>query len=126
MMVNMAEGEWDAVIRVHLRGTFAPSHFAAQHWRARSKAGEYVNARLINTTSPSGIFGNVGQANYCAAKAGIAGFTITTGAGTRTLRRDGQRGRPYRADPADRSARRREPGRGGQERHGARAHLPGC
>ncbi len=76
MLVNMTEAEWDAVIRVHLKGTFAPSHFAANHWRERSKAGDEVDARIINTSSPSGIYGNVGQTNYGAAKAGIATFTI--------------------------------------------------
>jgi NAD(P)-dependent dehydrogenase (short-subunit alcohol dehydrogenase family) len=76
MLVNMTFAEWDAVIRVHLRGTFGPSHFAARYWRERSKAGEPVNARIINTTSPSGIYGNTGQTNYGAAKAGIASFTI--------------------------------------------------
>jgi NAD(P)-dependent dehydrogenase (short-subunit alcohol dehydrogenase family) len=77
MLVNMAEAEWDAVIKVHLKGTFAPSHFAAAYWRDRSKAtGKSVNARLINTTSVSGIYGNPGQTNYGAAKAGIAAFTI--------------------------------------------------
>jgi NAD(P)-dependent dehydrogenase (short-subunit alcohol dehydrogenase family) len=78
MMVNMSESDWDAVIKVHLKGTFAPSHFAAEYWRGKSKAGEAVDARIINTTSPSGIFGNVGQANYGAAKAGIAAFTVIT------------------------------------------------
>jgi NAD(P)-dependent dehydrogenase (short-subunit alcohol dehydrogenase family) len=76
MLVNMTEAEWDAVIKVHLKGTFGPSHFAANHWRDRSKAGEEVDARIINTSSPSGIYGNVGQTNYGAAKAGIASFTI--------------------------------------------------
>ncbi|HEY8525672.1 MAG TPA: SDR family oxidoreductase [Acidimicrobiales bacterium] len=76
MLVNMTEQEWDAVIKVHLKGTFAPSHFAANHFRERSKAGEEVVGRIINTTSPSGIYGNVGQTNYGAAKAGIAAFTI--------------------------------------------------
>jgi NAD(P)-dependent dehydrogenase (short-subunit alcohol dehydrogenase family) len=76
MLVNMTEAEWDAVIQVHLKGTFAPAHFAANHWRDRSKAGDEVDARIINTTSPSGIYGNVGQTNYGAAKAGIAAFTI--------------------------------------------------
>jgi NAD(P)-dependent dehydrogenase (short-subunit alcohol dehydrogenase family) len=76
MLVNMTEAEWDAVIRVHLKGTFGPSHFAANHWRERSKAGDEVDARIVNTTSPSGIYGNVGQTNYGAAKAGIAAFTI--------------------------------------------------
>ncbi|HWW45769.1 MAG TPA: SDR family oxidoreductase [Acidimicrobiia bacterium] len=76
MLVNMTFAEWDEVIRVHLRGTFGPSHVAARHWRERAKAGEAVDARIVNTTSPSGIYGNVGQANYGAAKAGIASFTI--------------------------------------------------
>jgi len=76
MLVNMEEHEWDAVIKVHLKGTFAPAHHAAAHWRAESKAGNPVNARIINTTSVSGIYGNPGQTNYGAAKAGIAGFTI--------------------------------------------------
>jgi NAD(P)-dependent dehydrogenase (short-subunit alcohol dehydrogenase family) len=76
MLVNMTEDEWDAVIRVHLKGTFAPSRHAAAHWRERVKAGEEVDARLINTTSVSGIYGNVGQTNYGAAKMGVAGFTI--------------------------------------------------
>lgn len=76
MLVNMSEDEWDAVVRVHLKGTFAPLHHAANHWRLRSKAGEKVDARVINTTSHSAIFGNVGQANYAAAKGGIAALTI--------------------------------------------------
>ncbi|MGB4744090.1 MAG: SDR family NAD(P)-dependent oxidoreductase, partial [Candidatus Microthrix parvicella] len=76
MLVNMTEAEWDAVIAVHLKGTFGPAHHAAQYWRERSKAGEEVDARIINTTSPSGIYGNVGQTNYGAAKAGIAAFTV--------------------------------------------------
>lgn len=76
MLVNMQESEWDAVIRVHLKGTYAPSHHAAAYWRAESKAGRPVNARLINTTSVSGIYGNPGQCNYGAAKAGIAAFSI--------------------------------------------------
>jgi NAD(P)-dependent dehydrogenase (short-subunit alcohol dehydrogenase family) len=76
MLVNMTEEEWDAVIKVHLKGTFAPSRWAGAYWRERSKAGEEVRGRVINTSSPSGVFGNVGQANYGAAKAGIAGFTV--------------------------------------------------
>jgi NAD(P)-dependent dehydrogenase (short-subunit alcohol dehydrogenase family) len=76
MLVNMTEAEWDAVIKVHLKGTFAPAHFAAAHWRDQAKAGNPVDARLINTTSVSGIYGNPGQTNYGAAKAGIAAFTI--------------------------------------------------
>ncbi len=76
MLTNMTEAEWDAVIKVHLKGTFAPSHHAAAYWRERAKAGETNDARLINTTSVSGIYGNPGQTNYGAAKMGIAGFTI--------------------------------------------------
>jgi NAD(P)-dependent dehydrogenase (short-subunit alcohol dehydrogenase family) len=76
MLVNMDEEEWDAVIAVHLKGHFATTRHAAAHWRERSKAGEDVRARVVNTSSPSGVFGNVGQTNYGAAKAGIAAFTI--------------------------------------------------
>jgi len=76
MLVNMEEHEWDAVIEVHLKGHFAPTRHAAAHWRERSKAGEQVAGRVINTSSPSGVFGNVGQVNYGAAKAGIVGFTL--------------------------------------------------
>jgi len=76
MLVNMTEAEWDAVITVHLKGTFGPSHHAANYWRERSKAGEQPDARIINTSSPSGLYGNVGQTNYGAAKGGIATFSI--------------------------------------------------
>jgi NAD(P)-dependent dehydrogenase (short-subunit alcohol dehydrogenase family) len=77
MLVNMSEDEWDAVIQVHLKGTFAPARHAAAHWRELSRAtGAPVKGRIINTTSTSGIYGNVGQSNYGAAKAGIAAFTI--------------------------------------------------
>jgi NAD(P)-dependent dehydrogenase (short-subunit alcohol dehydrogenase family) len=87
MLVNMTEAEWDAVIQVHLKGTFAPARHAAAYWRDRQKAtGQPVNARLINTTSVSGIYGNQGQSNYGAAKAGIAAFTVIT---ARELKRFG-------------------------------------
>jgi NAD(P)-dependent dehydrogenase (short-subunit alcohol dehydrogenase family) len=76
MLVNMEEHEWDAVVEVHLKGHFAPTRHAAAYWRERSKAGDQVAARVINTSSPSGVFGNVGQLNYGAAKAGIVGFTL--------------------------------------------------
>jgi NAD(P)-dependent dehydrogenase (short-subunit alcohol dehydrogenase family) len=76
MLVNMTEDEWDAVIAVHLKGHFGPTRHAAAYWRENSKAGEDVRGRVINTSSPSGVFGNVGQANYGAAKAAIAGFTL--------------------------------------------------
>ena len=77
MLVNMTEEEWDAVIHVHLKGTFAPVRHAAAYWRAKSKeSGAPVYGRVINTSSTSGIYGNVGQTNYGAAKAGIAAFTV--------------------------------------------------
>jgi NAD(P)-dependent dehydrogenase (short-subunit alcohol dehydrogenase family) len=77
MLVNMTEAEWDAVINVHLKGTFAPAHHAAAYWRNLQKeTGQPVNARIVNTSSVSGIYGNQGQTNYGAAKAGIAAFTI--------------------------------------------------
>jgi NAD(P)-dependent dehydrogenase (short-subunit alcohol dehydrogenase family) len=76
MLVNMSEDEWDAVISVHLKGHFAPLRHAAAYWRERSKGGDEVRGRVINTSSPSGVFGNVGQANYGAAKAGIAALTV--------------------------------------------------
>jgi NAD(P)-dependent dehydrogenase (short-subunit alcohol dehydrogenase family) len=76
MLVNMTEEEWDAVIRVHLKGTFGPTHFAAAYWRDRSKAGDSVDARVINTSSTSGLFANPGQTNYGAAKSGIATFSV--------------------------------------------------
>ncbi|MEV0701644.1 SDR family oxidoreductase [Saccharopolyspora sp. NPDC050389] len=76
MLFNMTEQEWDAVIRVHMKGTFAPLRHAAAYWRAKAKAGEEIDARVINTTSSSGIYGNPGQGNYGAAKAGIAGLTV--------------------------------------------------
>lgn len=87
MLANMTEEEWDSVIQVHLKGTFAPSRHAAAYWREKSKAdGKPVDARIINTSSTSGIYGNVGQANYGAAKAGIAAFTVIA---ARELRRYG-------------------------------------
>jgi NAD(P)-dependent dehydrogenase (short-subunit alcohol dehydrogenase family) len=76
MLVNLSEDEWDAVINVHLKGHYAPTRHAAAYWRAQSKEGNPVAGRVINTASPSGLFGNLGQANYGAAKAGIAAFTM--------------------------------------------------
>jgi NAD(P)-dependent dehydrogenase (short-subunit alcohol dehydrogenase family) len=76
MLVNLSEEEWDAVINVHLKGHFAPTRHAAAYWREQSKAGNPIPGRVINTSSPSGVFGNVGQTNYGAAKAGIAAFTV--------------------------------------------------
>jgi NAD(P)-dependent dehydrogenase (short-subunit alcohol dehydrogenase family) len=76
MSFNIDESDWDAVIRVHLKGHFAPSRFAAAYWRERSKAGHAASGRIINTSSESGLFGNAGQTNYDAAKAGIASMTL--------------------------------------------------
>jgi NAD(P)-dependent dehydrogenase (short-subunit alcohol dehydrogenase family) len=76
MLFSMTESDWDAVIAVHLKGTFGPSHHASKYWRERAKAGETNDARIINTSSPSGIYGNIGQTNYGAAKAGIAAFSM--------------------------------------------------
>ena len=81
MLTNMTEAEWDAVIQVHLKGTFAPSRWAAAYWRERFKADDPVEgAAIINTSSTSGLYGNAGQTNYGAAKAGIAAFTIIASA----------------------------------------------
>jgi NAD(P)-dependent dehydrogenase (short-subunit alcohol dehydrogenase family) len=76
MIVTMTEQDWDAVIGVHLKGTFAVLHHAAAYWRQRAKERHANDARVINTTSPSGLFGNPGQSNYGAAKAGIASLTV--------------------------------------------------
>jgi NAD(P)-dependent dehydrogenase (short-subunit alcohol dehydrogenase family) len=77
MSFSMDETEWDSVIDVHLKGHFAPARFAAAHWRNRFKAtNEPVNAKIVNTASESGLYGNAGQSNYAAAKAGIASLTI--------------------------------------------------
>ncbi|MCA1008431.1 SDR family oxidoreductase [Rhodococcus hoagii] len=80
MLVGMSEQEWDAVIRVHLKGHFAPLRHAAAYWRAESKAGRPVDARIINTSSGAGLQGSIGQGNYAAAKAGIAEMTIQAAA----------------------------------------------
>jgi len=74
---NMTADDFDAVMRVHVKGTWGPSHWAARHWRARSKAGETFTGRIINTTSGAGLVGNFGQTNYATAKAAIAGLTQT-------------------------------------------------
>jgi NAD(P)-dependent dehydrogenase (short-subunit alcohol dehydrogenase family) len=75
MVFNMSVEEWDAVIKVHLRGTFLCTQVACSHWRDRSKEGEEVRAAVVNTSSTSGLLGIPGQSNYGAAKAGIAAFT---------------------------------------------------
>jgi NAD(P)-dependent dehydrogenase (short-subunit alcohol dehydrogenase family) len=88
MLANMAENEWDAVMKVHLKGHFAPTHFAAAYWRDQSKAGATIPRAVINTSSTSGLFGQAGQTNYGAAKSGIATFSIIANA---ELRRYGVR-----------------------------------
>ncbi len=76
MLFSMSEEDWDSIMAVHLKGTFGPAHHASSYWRAKAKAGDEVYGRIINTASPSGIYGNIGQTNYGAAKAGIAAFSI--------------------------------------------------
>jgi len=80
MFVSATEEEWDAVIRVHLKGHFCVSRHACEYWRARSKAGETVDARIINTSSGAGLQGSVGQSAYSSAKAGIAALTLVQAA----------------------------------------------
>jgi len=80
MFVSCSEEEWDAVVRVHLKGHFCVSRHAAAYWRGQSKAGEEVDARIINTTSGAGVLGSVGQSSYSAAKAGIATLTLVQAA----------------------------------------------
>ncbi|MGW0363477.1 SDR family oxidoreductase [Streptomyces sp. NPDC002990] len=80
MLVNLGEEDWDAVVRVHLKGHFLPLRCAARWWRAQAKAGRPVAARVVNTTSGAGLLGSVGQGNYSAAKAGILGLTLVAAA----------------------------------------------
>jgi len=80
MLANMSVEEWDAVIRVHLRGHFCPLRHAAGFWRDETKAGRMPDARIVNTSSGAGLMGSVGQGNYAAAKAGIVGLTLNASA----------------------------------------------
>ncbi|GAA4309767.1 SDR family oxidoreductase [Streptomyces venetus] len=80
MLVNLGEDDWDAVVRVHLKGHFLPLKHAAAHWRAETKAGRVPAARVVNTSSGAGLLGSVGQGNYSAAKAGIVGLTLVAAA----------------------------------------------
>ena len=80
MLVNTAEDEWDAVIRVHLKGHFAPLRHASAYWRNEAKEGRQRAARVINTSSGAGLQGSIGQTTYSAAKAGIAAMTIVAAA----------------------------------------------
>lgn len=78
VLVNMTDEEWDSVVHVHLRGHFVPTRHAAAWWREQTKDGREIRASVVNTSSTSGLLGNPGQANYGAAKAGIAAFTVIT------------------------------------------------
>ena len=100
MFVNMSVDDWDAVMKVHLRGSFCPTKHAVAYWREQSKAGDQRVARIVNTSSPSGIYGNVGQANYGAAKAGPRRLHADPRRGAVALRRAVQRDRAERADRA--------------------------
>ncbi|MFI1399195.1 SDR family oxidoreductase [Streptomyces sp. NPDC020681] len=80
MLVNLDEDDWDAVMRVHVKGHFLPLKYAAAHWRSEAKSGRQVAARVVNTTSGAGLLGSVGQGNYAAAKAGIVGLTLVAAA----------------------------------------------
>lgn len=80
MLVNTSEEEWDAVVRVHLKGHFAPLRHAGAYWRAEAKEGRQRAARVINTSSGAGLQGSIGQGTYSAAKAGIAGLTLVAAA----------------------------------------------
>ena len=80
MLVNTSEEEWDAVVRVHLKGHFAPLRHAASYWRDEAKAGRTRDARVVNTSSGAGLQGSIGQGTYSAAKAGIAGLTLVAAA----------------------------------------------
>ena len=80
MFVSSSVDDWDAVMRVHLRGHYCVARHAAAHWRDRTKAGDKIDARIINTTSGAGLLGSIGQSAYSAAKAGIIGLTLVQGA----------------------------------------------
>jgi NAD(P)-dependent dehydrogenase (short-subunit alcohol dehydrogenase family) len=87
-LANMSEDEWDEVLAVHLKAQAATLHHAAAYWREQSRAGEPVSAAVVNTTAGAGLFGNIGQANYAAAKAGVVGLTLVA---ARELERYGVR-----------------------------------
>ena len=123
MLANTSEEEWDAVIRVHLKGHFAPTRHAVAHWRERSKAGDAVDARIINTSSGAGLMGSVGQGNYSAAKAGIAALTLVESAEFARYGVTANAIAPRGPHPHDRGGLRPDDGRAGRgrvRRHGAR------
>ncbi len=98
---NLDPADFDAVVRVHLRGTWSCSHHAAVHWRNRAKSGDKVVGRIINTTSGAGLTGNFGQTAYAAAKAGIVGHDLDPGPGTQRLWRHGERRGAGGRNPTD-------------------------
>ena len=122
MSFNMTEEELDSVIHVHLKGHFAPIRFAGAYWRAKAKeTGEPVNAAIVTTASESGLYGNAGQVNYAAAKAGIASMTIVL---ARELGRSGVRVNADRAGGRHAAARDRRPGRGARRQPDDVARQP--
>ena len=125
MLFTTSEEEWDAVIRVHLKGHFAVTRHASEYWRARSKAGEPVDARIVNTSSGAGLMGSVGQGAYSAAKGGIAALTLVESAEMGALRRHRERDRTRGAHPHDRRGLRRPHAgaRVGLRRQRSREHL---
>ena len=129
VVVNMTEAEWDAVIHVHLKGHFCPTRMAAAYWREQSKAGKDVNASIIHTSSTSGLLANPGQANYGAAKSGIATLSQIC---AKELSRYGVRSQRDRAggpDPAHRGharARRGREGPRGRRRNSTYGTRPMC
>ena len=110
MLVNTTEDEWDAVIRVHLKGHFAPLRHARRLLAGGGQGGRQRAARVINTSSGAGLQGAIGQATYSAAKAGIAGLTLVAAAELGRVRRDGQRDRAGGPHPDDRGAFRHDGG----------------
>ncbi len=124
VIINMTEAEWDAVVQVHLKGHFCPTRHAAAYWREQTKAGKAVNASIVHTSSTSGLFSNPGQANYDAAKSGIATLSQIC---AKELSRYGVRSNtiaPARAHPAHRGDAR-SVGRGQGARRRLRRVGPG-
>ena len=129
---NMPVDDWDAVMAVHVRGTWSTSHFAAKHFRDRAKQGDEVHGRIINTTSGAGLGGNFGQSGYATAKAAIVGLTLTLGPGALPLRRHRQLHRPGGSHPHHRDhagfgrrVRARRGARGRVEPDGPEEQLAG-
>ncbi len=126
MFANAAEDEWDAVVRVHLKGHFAVARHAAAHWRDLAKAGEAVDARIINTSSGAGILGSVGQAAYSAAKGGIATLTLVQAAELGRYGITANALAPAARHPHDRGRLRRHDGRGDGPTPSTRWTRPTC